>query len=89
MTIDIMHSFASSWLPSTRTYFLQDHWDLETPIWGLATTEVCCYTFVPHVLISFLTRVTFTCTGWSFSYLHKEFLNPRPTRPAPSSPRFM
>jgi len=63
-------------LATCRTYFLQDHWELETPICGLAITGRCHYTIAPKALCSvFLAHVTFTCLRSTFSYPHKKLLS--------------
>ena len=52
-------------------------------ICGLATTGEISNTLVPQALytsIEFLSCVNFTSIGSTFSYPHREFLNPRPPR---------
>jgi len=77
------------WLPSRRTYFLQDHQDLETPICSLTTTGECLYTLVQQALCSveIIVNDTFTCIESIFGYSHKEFLIPRPPRTKFNQPR--
>jgi len=45
MIIDTKHTRSLAGLVAVpQKYFLQDHWNLETPICGLATTGECLYT---------------------------------------------
>jgi len=81
------HSFNSSaMLPWRSTHFSQVHWELDTTICGLVTTE-CRYTLLPQALcsIEFLAHVTFTCIGPIFSYPHKKLFISSLTRPGTSS----
>jgi len=50
---------------------------LRAPICGHVTTAECRYTLVLQALcsIEFLAHATFTCTGSTFSNLHKNFLS--------------
>ena len=70
------HSLFASSTSAITQHFLQDLWDLETPICSLATTGECRYTLYHKLCsIEFLVHATFTCIESTFSYLHKKILS--------------